>query len=586
MLSVGIIAGFLAALSKTIYEIAANKMIHFGMFRYVLDTSAVSVNFFILFYISGLCLSAAAASSFGALRILLNKCDSVKSALNTVIILSLLPVFSYYLPAVKTGYIKFFIVPAVFFSIIRAVYYLKLSHHEKGKMKAGAALNVTGLALCLFVSIVNAWQYIDNKLNPPAGPSIIMITVDTLRADHLGCYGYKRDTTAYIDQLSSESLVFKNAIAPSPWTTPSVAAMFTAQYPGVLGYSIKPVKLNNEFLTIAEMLRNSNYRTKGIISHSLISSDLGFSQGFDSYDEENSMGHGHVSSPSITEKALEFIKKHGKRKFFLFLHYFDPHFDFRLHEEFDYYSSYNGFIKSGQRIQEIRARKDEITEDDLNYIKALYDSEISFTDKYIGQIMEHLKKAGLYENVLIILTADHGEEFMERKGRWIGHCNKLYQEQIHVPLIIKLPGHSEQKIIRDYVSLVDIMPTILHKAGINIPENYNMQGRVMHLNGAERFQRMVFSETHRSPSYKLALIDNGWKYIYEPDLGRERLFDLRNDPREKFNLAAEEKKRSGNMNSALRAWGRQILHLRPANVKEHDFTEEQKEQLKTLGYLQ
>jgi arylsulfatase A-like enzyme len=435
--------------------------------------------------------------------------------------------------------------------------------------------------------LFNLFNSIDRRVNSPDGPNVILLVVDTLRADHISCYGYEKTTSPNIDRLSMDSILFKNAISVAPWTTPSIAAIITSQYPAIIGIKNDPVVIDPRFLTLAEIFRNNNYKTKGIISHTFLSSTLGFHQGFDSYDESNSKGYGYISSPSITEEAISYILKNKNSKFFLFLHYFDPHFDYIKHESFDYYSDYKGRLYSGQPIDELYKEASRMTEDDVRYLNALYDSEISFTDKYVGELLDKLKELGLYDNTLIVFTADHGEEFLERGENWIGHTKTLFQELIHVPLILKLPGNAAREVVNEYVGLVDLMPTIVANAGINIPDRYEYEGEVfklkrkMELNG-----KAIFSETKRE-SKLLSMIRNGWKLIYNQKDESFKLFNLNEDKEESLDVISENERIYSEMKRYLLEWNNYVksrnAHFR---ARRPEFTETQKEYLRSLGYIQ
>jgi arylsulfatase A-like enzyme len=365
---------------------------------------------------------------------------------------------------------------------------------------------VTAWVAAAAVACLGLWAY---GLEAEQGhPSILLIIIDTLRADHLGCYGYGRNTSPNIDELAAQSIFFKNAISTAPWTSPAIGSMFTAQYPHVLGYESEAVVLDERFLCLAEILRNQGYTTHGIISHIYVSHDLGFDQGFQSYDEENAQGHGHVSSPSVTDKAIAFLDEHKNDKFLLFLHYFDPHCDYILHEPYNYYPEYQGPLMSGQPIEDLRLRANTMSADDVRYLNALYDSEIRFTDEHLGRLLEHLKEIGIYDDLLIVLVADHGEEFLERGDFWIGHTKAVYQELVHVPFIVKLPGKPEARVVEQYVSLVDLMPTMVSAAGLEVPEGYQHDGMAMDLaSGTGPWRQKVFTETKRWGSQEAVIQD-------------------------------------------------------------------------------
>jgi arylsulfatase A-like enzyme len=426
----------------------------------------------------------------------------------------------------------------------------------------------------------------DDNLTAKDRHNVILIMIDTMRADHVGCYGYDRNTTPNLDKFAADAVLFRNAISPAPWTTPTVASMFTAQYPHVLGYQDQAVVLDEKFPCLAEVLRNSGYATGGIIAHAYISNTFGIGQGFDIYDEENSQGHGHVSSPSVTDKAVAFIEEHKDRKFFLFLHYFDPHCDYIQHEEYNYYPDYDGTLLSGQTISDLRELAPEMTEDDVDYLNALYDSEIRFTDEHVGRFLDVLKEQGLYDNSIIIIAADHGEEFLERGDNWIGHTKTVYQELIHVPLMIRLPGETTARVIDQHVGLVDIAPTILSLNGLEMPDGYTHDGVALEFAGGKTPQpRAVFSETMRWGTFQ-TMIRDGLKLIYDPTSDVTQLINLAEDPGEKRDVSVDDLTTLRKMQTELHEWDYE-MRLRRAELKTRSpkLSRDQIDQLKSLGYI-
>jgi len=445
-------------------------------------------------------------------------------------------------------------------------------------------LTLTLFLLVLFLGLISAC-----RLGSPKRPNVILIVVDTLRADHLSSYGYFRKTTPFIDELSRDSIIFKNAISSAPWTTPSLASLFASRYPAALGFEgEEPIELDESFVTLAEVFKHNRYMTKGIVSHDFISSRLKFDQGFDSYDQTNARGYGYVSSPSVTNLAVSFINGHKKEKFFLFLHYFDPHFDYILHKEFDYYPDYRGSLQSGEHKDSLLARAQTMSADDLKYLNAVYDSEISFTDMHIGRFLKELKRLGLYDSALIIFTSDHGEGFVERKDYWIGHTKKLYQELIHVPLIIKLPRNKKKKVINEYVGLVDLMPTIIGHIGLKTPAGYICAGQRIDLKGnAEPESRAIISDARRMAKLQSVIWKN-WKLIYDQQKDTKELYDLKNDPLETQNLAAKNPQKLAEFQDILKRWKEQIVLIKSEyeiKAKRPDFSEEEKSRLRSLGYI-
>lgn len=412
-------------------------------------------------------------------------------------------------------------------------------------------------------------------------PNMIFIVVDTLRADHLGCYGYERDTSPHIDALSRESIVFNNAVAQAPWTPPSIASMLTGLYPAELGYKDRPIVIEDSAATMPEIFQANGYATMGIISHVLVARRLGFAQGFDTYDQENAEGHGHISSPSVMQKAIEFIKNNRDSNFFLFLHLFDPHYDYIQHDEFNFFPEYSGTLQSGESIYSLREKAPAMTEQDLKYVKALYDSEIRFTDEYIGHLLNTLKEMDLYRNTMVVLTADHGEEFKDRDD-WIGHSKRVYQESIHVPLIIKLPGRHKQKVIEDYTGLIDVMPSILRYMDFAFPADYPLSGAAIDLRGSGKRDSIVFSETRRGNFLRTA-IWQGWKLIDNRAARQVELYNLQQDPRESSNAADSNPELAQTLLDALKKW--EENNRKNVNAQTPSFSEEQLQKLKSLGYI-
>jgi arylsulfatase A-like enzyme len=420
-------------------------------------------------------------------------------------------------------------------------------------------------------------------------PNVILIVVDTLRVDHMSCYGYGRNTTPHIDKFAEDSLLFENAISASPWTIPSIGCLFTSMHPTVLGYRGKPIKLNEYFLTLAEIFKNNKYSTGGIVSSAFASSRLGFGQGFDFYDEDSAQGHGHISSPSVTEKAISFLEKNKRENFFLFLHYFDPHYDYILHEDYDFYPEYEGSLFSRQPlIREIRKIAPTLSSDDIKYLRALYDSEINFTDEYLGILFAKLKELGLYDDALIIFTSDHGEEFSERGDHWIGHTTKLYQELIHVPLIIKLPGTTSKKNVDENVGLMDLMPTLVDYLGMKTDVKYEFEGEIIDLPDGKRSENAdIISQTFNNASL-LSLIRDGRKLILNTSDNSSELYSLNEDPEEMANIDEEKREVGETLRTALLDWQKNAVQKRnrfKLEIKNPDFSPEQLEALKSLGYI-
>ena len=305
--------------------------------------------------------------------------------------------------------------------------------------------------------------------SPPRDENILLIIVDTLRADHLGCYGGRKGVSPVVDRLAEEGVQFMNAYSTAPWTKPAVASILTSLYPSKHGVGSLVDVLASEYTTLPEMLKEQAYTTAGIVSHKLISSKFGFAQGFNYLSHENARGHDSVTSFGVTSDAIRWLKQNGDKKFFLMLHYFDPHYGYQHHAEFNYVRGYSGNLKPGENVWALRHRRNQLTENDIRFLTDLYDEEIRYTDKNIGLLIDYLRESGLKDKTLIVLTADHGEEFMTRG--WIGHTRTLYQELLHVPLIINYPKRFTHKKVSANVSTLDIGPTIFDSLKISYEES-------------------------------------------------------------------------------------------------------------------
>jgi len=424
-------------------------------------------------------------------------------------------------------------------------------------------------------------------------PNIILIVIDTLRADHVGCYGYHRNTTPNIDRLALGGVLFKNTISSAPWTLPSIGSLLTSQYPSILGIRNRMSALDSKFPLFSELLKQYDYTTYGVVSHTQVSACLGFGRGYDHYDEESVFASPQdvkkrfrtISSPLVTRKAVSFLQKSRRKPFFLFTHYFDPHFNYVLHEKYNYYPLYKGSLYSGQAMYSLRQKRQSLSADDIKYLLALYDSEIAFTDEYVGRLLDELKRQGLYDDCIIIVTADHGEEFMERG--WLGHTITLYQELIRVPLIMKFPGGKAQ-IIDSPVGLIDVMPTVLDYLGIDLPGG--LQGKTLSLvNPVSIPKKPIFSETFKTQptsaigpiAFTSVLLGNR-KLIHDGVRDSEKIFNLSEDPHEQSNLSDQQSEENRMLRALLSKWLSYIEMKRskePVQDETELFTPEQIEHL-------
>ncbi len=434
-------------------------------------------------------------------------------------------------------------------------------------------------------------------------PNVVIIVVDTLRADRLGAYGHPRPTSPHIDRLAASGLLYSHAYSQAPWTTPSIGALLTSQYPSTLGIRAEPNALSDDQVLLSEILQQHGYATGAIVSHYFLSSKWNFDQGFDHFDQSNIKGHTGITSPGVTEEALRFAGSHRDEPFFLFVHYFDPHYDFIDHPEFSFLDPsqpYEGPLHSAMDYTDMLDLVPELGPRDADYLFNLYDSEIAFTDRSIGKLLDGLDELGLGDDTLILLTADHGEEFLERKT--IGHGGSLFNELIRVPLIVRYPDYRPTpahpralwpeegwrgSVLETPVALIDLFPTVLDYLGIAPQGPLAGRSFLGENPSAEPTARTVFSETDWG-MYRAAITAD-FKMIHRLTSGERFFYDLRNDPGEKETLTARLAETGKHaeflaLDKELQGWLDE-LKLLAKQANEVELSEEEREQLRALGYL-
>ena len=309
-------------------------------------------------------------------------------------------------------------------------------------------------------------------------PNIILITLESLRSDHVGSYGYTRDTTPALDELAEQGTLFENAYSVTSWTLPSHASLFTGLYPPAHQVESYKDRLDDSYTTLAEALADGGYETAGFISGPFLLPSHNLDQGFQTYDIsaanlQDESAHDDITNPTMERLLSQFLEKtRSRRPFFLFAYFWDPHYDYIPPSPFD-----TTFVPDHAQIIDVRAYETSnivnrsISPGQLDYVISQYDGEILCTDELLGRLWKRLRELDLWENTVIVVTADHGEEFFEHGDK--GHKNNLYEESIHVPLIIKQPGQSTSRRDLRLVSLVDVYPTLLELAGIETPVRHH-----------------------------------------------------------------------------------------------------------------
>jgi arylsulfatase A-like enzyme len=421
-----------------------------------------------------------------------------------------------------------------------------------------------------------------------AGDNIILVSIDTLRADHLGAYGYDKGTSPEIDRFARESVLFEDCQAQSVSTLASHASMMTSQLVSHHGaYFARGLRLPSRVPTIAALLKERGYRTASFNDGGQIAPEYGLDRGFDVYEHmDKDFKIDKLVFERIVRYADAWFDNNGAAKFFLFLHTYESHAPYTPKPDilaaFD--AGYSGPLP-GETLEDLidRINRGEVplSEADKAHIVATYDAEILSMDASFGALIRSLKARGLLDKTILVFTSDHGEEFGEHE-LMATHSNTLFREQVHVPLIVRLPGgRLGGRRIGDLVRSIDIVPTIFALLGIAESPSFEGSSLVPSMRG-RRPSAPVFSisqrdmlETYRSEFWS---ITNGrWK------LYNGRLYDLAADPGETRDASASRPDiRALFRRRALRILppSNSTLASEPAQVDE-----ELKKKLKALGYV-
>ena len=382
--------------------------------------------------------------------------------------------------------------------------------------------------------ILAALSALQSAAQTPEKPAlnVILITIDTLRADHVGCYGYKQIKTPNIDSLASDGVRFDRAFTPVPVTLPSHSAMLTGTYPMRSGmHDFSANKLSADQPTLATVLKRAGYTTGAVIGAAVLDSRFGLNQGFDFYydhfdfsrlDEAN-LDEMERPANVVADVALDWLGKNSRKKFFLWMHMYDPHYPYHPPEPY--------------------ARE---------YAGQPYDGEIAFADEQLGRVLRFLKEKGLYQNTVIVLSGDHGESLGEHGEKTHGFF--IYNATMRVPLIMRLPGNAGGQAFDNPVSLVDLMPTILATVGLESPSQAQGKSLLTELQGkAGERDRTLYGETflprlHFNWSELRGAENTKYHFIDAP---RPELYDVAKDPGEVHNLLSEKKAVGDEMRAKL-----------------------------------
>jgi arylsulfatase len=434
----------------------------------------------------------------------------------------------------------------------------------------------------------------------PKPSNVLVILLDTTRADHLSCYGYSRETTPVIDELARRGARFDQLYSQSSLTPVSAGTLLSGAYPyrhGVRSlFVVGQQALASDVASLPELLQRSGRRTAAFVSAKPMGAQYGLARGFESYHDDLSptLERFHIEKPTdapqrpaddTVDLALEWLAQHEGEPFALFVHLFDAH-DPSFVPPREWLERHVSFPlppdleRSGpeRRIPALDVADNRVD---------LYDAELRFMDEQIARLLEALRSRGTLANTLVVVTADHGEAFGEHDFWTHG---VLYQEQLHVPLVLCGPGVSEGTVVSERGRTVDLLPTLAELLDLPAPrEKLDGTSLVPLLGGAAPDEpREVYAEVRHAAEDRLArdpemytLRVKDWKYIHRPSTGRHELYDLANDPRELHNLIEAEPAKAKAFAYRLG----QLGAIGGALPSLEGLSEDQLAELRRLGYL-
>jgi len=430
---------------------------------------------------------------------------------------------------------------------------------------------------------------------PPPPRLLLLISVDTLRADHLGAFGSELGLTPHLDALARESLAFENAWAAAPLTLPSIATLFTGRYPEELGIRSNESRLPEEVPTLASDLRARGWRTAAVISNFVLREASGLARGFDRYDDTLPRHEAVRRWPErlardATDAALGLLDACAADRCFVWVHYQDPHGPYDpppgLRER---QLARAGEARDAQRrlpvgedqagLGALPAYQFLAGRHDVAFYRAGYRGEVEYVDAEIGRLLEGLRARRLEERSIVVFTADHGESLGERDV-WFAHGENLGEVQVRVPLLLRVPGR-EPKRRRDAATLADLRPTLLHLLAGVAPEA-GARGRDLLAPSAETAaSRPYLATLDGSAVRRFGLVDDGYKLVVSEQGGEERV-ELHRLGREEEDLAASAPELAHALRERLRAL-RARLGALPAAMRS-SLSDEERARLRALGY--
>jgi len=428
----------------------------------------------------------------------------------------------------------------------------------------------------------------------PEGPrwNVIILLIDALRRDHLGLYGYSRDTSPFLDQLASQGVVFEDAIALASWTQPSVASLLTSQHPACLRNERSLYDLRRAELPMAVYFHAQGYATGAFLTNRSLVREAGFHLGFGTFVENNAYGL-RQKARLLHEQLFPWMLAKKQRPLFVYSHYMEVHGPYRATDEYAYLflpreyplppKAERGFMNLYQQQILIEGKPADITEEKKEEKIALYDACIRQLDDELKKLFSHLQENGLRENSIIWIVSDHGEEFFDHCS--VKHSYSLYEEILRIPMILLYPGGPKGQRVRGQVDLRDVMPTTVELLGGD-PLALPVEGRSLlpMIEEGAPGKEIILSEanvSHKADRWILSLRTLEEKWLIDRLWGEKRFYNLKEDPGERSYRQEPPDNLKKKFASFIQSWDARC----EATFVNPDYSQDFIERLKDLGYL-
>ncbi|MBX7168209.1 MAG: sulfatase-like hydrolase/transferase [Pirellulales bacterium] len=485
------------------------------------------------------------------------------------------------------------------------------SSSARGRARAGEWL-LLGLALAASAGCGwLLWQAF-GRTAAPRPQHVLLISLDTLRPDHLSCYGYTRPTSPRLDALAAESWRFAHCAGVSNWTLPTHASLFTGLYPDVHGAKfLTPDEVEgvttlnstgvllDECVTLAERLLAAGFQTAAVVANwGYLGRIYQVDQGFETYDVRaaDASYQAYRTAETITDAAIRFLDTRDERPFCLFLNYMDTHHPYNPPSDYlDRFETDPQVERTpkptefyAELMTDIAFERREANPETFRWITNRYDASIAYLDHHLGRLFDELRRRGLYEDTLVIVTSDHGEGLGEHQV--FGHCFRMYENELAVPLIVKLPGHNDPQIVGERVSQIDVLPTVI--------DVLELPARDEALDGqslldprprdllAKKDTDLRLVEAPRPLNQTQWAVYRGPLKLIEYAAGPVELYDLATDPAEATNLADQRPDEVRDLRAAIAGFRQRLAPIAPLTSAIQARDPEAMRALRELGYAQ